>query len=202
MLEESTKINKSAYLVVKRILDILIGAIGFILSIPFVFIFSLLICLESPGSPIYVQDRVGINGKEFKIYKLRSMRSDAEKNGPKWADQNDSRVTKVGEFIRKVRIDELPQFYNVLKGDMSIVGPRPERQVFIDEFLEYIPNFNDRLLVKPGITGYAQVNGGYDITPEEKLELDIQYIEKFSFKQDCSIMFLTIKTVLTGEGAR
>lgn len=201
-MEESTKINKNAYLVVKRILDILIGVIGFILSIPFVFIFSLLICLESSGSPIYVQDRVGLNGKEFKIYKLRSMRSDAEKNGPKWADENDSRVTKVGEFIRKVRIDELPQFYNVLKGDMSIVGPRPERQVFIDEFLEYIPNFNDRLLVKPGITGYAQVNGGYDITPEEKLELDIQYIEKFSFKQDCSIMFLTIKTVLTGEGAR
>ncbi|MDS8685141.1 sugar transferase, partial [Streptococcus pneumoniae] len=106
------------------------------------------------------------NGQSFSIYKLRSMYQDAEKNGHKWASKNDTRITKVGRFIRKTRIDELPQIINVIKGEMSIIGPRPERPEFINEFLKDIPNFNERLAVRPGITGWAQVNGGYELTPK------------------------------------
>ena len=158
--------------------------------------------LESPGNPFYVQSRMGLMGKEFNLIKLRSMRTDAEKNGAQWADKNDPRITKVGRFIRKTRIDELPQIFNVLKGDMSIIGPRPERQIFVEEFVKYIPDFPKRLEVKPGLTGWAQVNGGYEILPEQKLELDLYYINNKSLILDILIILKTIQIVLTGEGAR
>ncbi|MGY3765897.1 sugar transferase [Vagococcus vulneris] len=201
-MESEAIMEKSGYLIAKRICDFFIGIIGFILSLPIILIFCVIIRLESKGSPLYLQKRVGKNGREFTLAKLRSMRMDAEKDGPKWADKEDNRVTKVGSFIRKTRIDELPQFFNLITGDMSLIGPRPERQVFIDEFLEYIPDFNDRLKVKPGITGYAQVNGGYEITPKEKLKLDKIYIENLCFKMDLKVFFDTIRVVITGNGAR
>ena len=130
------------------------------------------------------------------------MYQDAEKNGHKWASKNDTRITKVGRFIRKTRIDELPQIINVIKGEMSIIGPRPERPEFINEFLKDIPNFNERLAVRPGITGWAQVNGGYELTPKDKLVYDIFYINHESIKLDFLILLKTIKVMVTGNGSR
>ncbi|MGE6961708.1 sugar transferase [Bacillus thuringiensis] len=187
---------------VKTIFDILFAVIGLCVTFPIIFIFSVLIMLESPGPPFYLQERLGFKGKKFNIVKLRSMRFDAEKNGAQWAKKNDPRITKVGMFIRMTRIDELPQFFNILKGDMSVVGPRPERPIFTKEFEKQIPGFKKRLLVKPGVTGWAQVNGGYDITPREKLELDIYYINNVNCILDIKIMLNTIKVVFTGDGAR
>ncbi|KXZ40580.1 exopolysaccharide biosynthesis polyprenyl glycosylphosphotransferase [Alkalithermobacter thermoalcaliphilus JW-YL-7 = DSM 7308] len=190
------------YDLIKRAIDIVLSTIGIVIGIPIIFIFSILIVLETPGSPIYSQERVGKNGKKFTIYKLRSMYSDAEKNGAKWASKNDPRVTKVGSFIRKTRIDELPQLFNILKGDMSIVGPRPERPVFTYQFNEEIPGFINRLAVKPGLTGWAQVNGGYEMTPKEKLQADMYYIRNRSLMLDIYIILKTVKIIFTGEGAR
>ncbi|MCM3571138.1 exopolysaccharide biosynthesis polyprenyl glycosylphosphotransferase [Neobacillus mesonae] len=190
------------YLYVKRFYDILLAAAGIILALPIVLFFAVLIVLETPGSPFYIQERMGKNGKCFKLIKLRSMRMDAEKDGAKWAQKNDPRVTKVGAFIRKTRIDELPQLLTVLKGDMSIVGPRPERPVFTEKFNKEIHGFSNRLLVKPGLTGLAQVNGGYNISPKEKLQYDLEYIQNLTFSLELKIMIKTIKVLLTGEGAR
>jgi lipopolysaccharide/colanic/teichoic acid biosynthesis glycosyltransferase len=162
----------------------------------------MLIKLESKGQVFYFQERVGHNGKIFNIIKLRSMRTDAEVSGAVWAQKNDPRVTRVGKFIRMTRIDELPQFINVLLGDMSIVGPRPERPVFTSQFNKEVPGFIDRLQVKPGITGWAQVNGGYEVSPEEKLTLDKYYIGKMSFLLDFKILIMTIKVCITSDGAR
>ncbi|MEK1482572.1 sugar transferase, partial [Limosilactobacillus fermentum] len=137
------------------------------------------------------------------VIKLRSMRNDAEaKTGAVWAQKNDPRVTAVGRFMRKTRIDELPQFWNVLKGDMSMIGPRPERPELTEKFYKQWPEFPQRLRIIPGITGYAQVNGGYDISPEEKCHLDNYYIENYSFTFDVKIALETIKTMFTGDGAR
>ena len=127
---------------------------------------------------------------------------DAEKNGPQWANKEDPRVTKVGGFIRKTRIDEIPQLLMVLKGDMSLIGPRPEREYFYKEFDKFLPNFKNRLLEKPGLTGWAQVNGGYDLTPEEKLVLDLYYIQHKSLAMDIKIFILTLLIVFTRNGAR
>ncbi|HHP5631568.1 TuaA [Bacillus sp. UMTAT18] len=190
------------YLGIKYILDIVFSLIGLIVLAPVILIFSIFIVLESPGSPFYLQERLGINGRKFKIIKLRSMRNDAEKNGAKWAEKNDPRVTKIGLFIRKTRIDELPQLLNVLKRDMSLVGPRPERPIFTEKFEQEIPGFKKRLEVRPGLTGWAQVNGGYEITPREKLNLDIYYINHASIVLDFKILIRTVKVVFTGEGAR
>ncbi len=190
------------YSKIRRVIDFIISLLSLVIVIPIILITSIFIMLESPGNPFYVQSRMGLMGKEFNLIKLRSMRTDAEKNGAQWADKNDSRITKVGCFIRKTRIDELPQIFNVLKGDMSIIGPRPERQIFVEEFVKYIPNFPKRLEVKPGLTGWAQVNGGYEITPEEKLRLDLFYIENRRFLLDVKIVLRTIQIIFTGEGAR
>ena len=131
------------------------------------------------------------------------MKTDAEKiGGAQWAEKDDPRITKIGRFIRKTRIDELPQLVNILKGDMSLIGPRPERPELTYEFEQDIPGFIDRLLVKPGLTGWAQVNGGYDITPAEKLVLDLEYINNRSIMLDMKIILKTAKVVLTGDGAR
>lgn len=190
------------YLAFKRFLDILIGGVGLILTFPIILITCILVRIESPGHPIYKQKRVGLGNKEFYIYKIRSMVSNAEASGAKWAVKNDARVTKIGKFIRMTRIDELPQFLNILRGDMTIIGPRPEREVFYKEFEKVIPNFRDRLAIKPGLTGYAQVNGGYDISPKEKLDLDIYYIKNVSLKLDIKIVFKTALIVVSGHGAR
>lgn len=190
------------YNVYSRILDIGLSLIGLIIGIPLVIIFGILIKLEDKGPIIYKQERVGKHGKLFNVYKLRSMRVDAEKYGAQWAQDNDPRILKVGNFIRKTRIDEIPQLFNILKGDMSIIGPRPERPMFTMQFNEDIDGFINRLLVKPGLTGWAQVNGGYEMTPEEKLKWDIDYIQSRSIFIDIRIIFRTVKVVLTGEGAR
>ncbi|WP_088070561.1 sugar transferase [Gottfriedia luciferensis] len=187
---------------IKRTLDLVFSLAAFIVTLPFVLLFILLIKLESPGPALFIQERVGLNGKTFKIYKLRTMRSDAEANGPQWATTDDPRITKLGKFLRKTRIDELPQFINVIRGDMSIVGPRPERAFFIVKFNHEVPGFTNRLVVKPGLTGWAQVNGGYELTPKEKLDLDLYYIDNQSLGLDFQIMFKTVAVVLTGEGAR
>lgn len=190
------------YNVYSRILDIGLSLIGLIIGIPLVIIFGILIKLEDKGPIIYKQERVGKHGKLFNVYKLRSMRVDAEKYGAQWAQDNDPRILKVGNFIRKTRIDEIPQLFNILKGDMSIVGPRPERPMFTMQFNDDIDGFINRLLVKPGLTGWAQVNGGYEMTPEEKLKWDIDYIQSRNIFIDIRIIFRTVKVVLTGEGAR
>ena len=190
------------YNVYSRILDIGLSLIGLIIGIPLVIIFGILIKLEDKGPIIYKQERVGKHGKLFNVYKLRSMRVDAEKYGAQWAQDNDPRILKVGYFMRKTRIDEIPQLFNILKGDMSIIGPRPERPMFTMQFNEDIDGFINRLLVKPGLTGWAQVNGGYDMTPEEKLEWDLDYIQSRNLLIDIRIIFRTVKVVLTGEGAK
>lgn len=186
----------------QRVLDIVLSVIGILIGIPLMIVFGILIKVEDNGPITYKQERLGKGGKKFYIYKLRSMRTDAEKFGAQWAEKDDPRITKVGKFIRKTRIDEIPQLFNILKGDMSIIGPRPERPSFTEKFNQEIPGFINRLAVKPGLTGWAQVNGGYEITPREKLIEDIYYIENRSVLLDLKILFKTIKVVLTGDGAR
>jgi len=194
--------NKVLYDAIKRVLDIVGSILGLAIAAPIIAVFGLLVRLETPGTAFYSQERLGKNGKSFSIYKIRSMYIDAEANGAQWADKEDSRITRMGKFIRKTRIDELPQLLNILKGDMSIVGPRPERDIFAEEFSKEIPNFNDRLMVKPGLTGLAQVNGGYEISPKEKLKYDLYYIKHRSLWMDLSILFRTVFVVIKGDGAR
>ena len=187
---------------IKSSIELIFSLLLLIIAVPICILACIAIYVELHVNPIYTQKRVGLNGRVFKIYKLRSMYIDAEKDGPKWASENDERITKVGRIIRKTRIDELPQLVNILKRDMSFIGPRPERPEFIKEFIKYIPDFNDRLLVKPGITGWAQVNGGYSLTPKEKLEFDKYYIKNRGFKLDLLILIKTIIVIFTRHGAR
>ncbi|RSL29762.1 sugar transferase [Salibacterium salarium] len=191
-----------AYQHLKRFYDIVLSILGLIVAFPILIPFLIFIPLETPGNPFFSQERVGRNGKYFNLYKLRSMGINAEKNGAQWAQTNDPRVTKIGAFIRKTRIDEIPQLFNVLKGDMSLIGPRPERPVFTAQFNEEIPGFINRLSVKPGLTGWAQVNGGYDITPGEKFKLDLHYIKNQGLVMDIVILIKTVKVICTGSGAR
>ena len=202
MIDYSICKNNIFYDIFSRILDILLSLSGLTIGIPLIIIFGVLVKLEDGGPIIYKQERLGKDGKMFNLYKIRSMRIDAEKFGVQWAQNNDPRVLRVGKFIRKTRIDEIPQLFNILKGDMSIVGPRPERPMFTMQFNEEIEGFINRLVVKPGLTGLAQVNGGYEMTPEEKLEWDVKYIENRSNLLDIKIILKTIKIILTGYGAR
>ncbi|MEH6976663.1 MULTISPECIES: sugar transferase [Bacillus] len=195
-------LSTSSYLLVKRLIDFVVSLFMLLLLSPILVLFCILIPIESTGSPFFYQQRLGKNGKDFKLIKLRSMFLDAEKNGPQWASKEDPRVTRIGAFIRKTRIDEIPQAINVLKGDMSLVGPRPEREYFYKRFDKSLPNFKHRLLVTPGITGLAQVNGGYDLTPEEKLAFDLYYIQHRSFAMEIKILCQTLAIVFTGNGAR
>ena len=190
------------YRTMKRFTNIMLSILLIIPALPICIISSFFIILETKGNPLYIQERVGLNGTRFRIYKLRSMYSDAEKDGCKWATKDDVRITKVGHFIRKTRIDELPQLLNILKGDMAFIGPRPERPEFIEKFLQDIPDFNDRIAIKPGITGWAQVNGGYELTPKEKLEFDKYYIKHESLYLDTLILLKTIQVIFTGYGSR
>ncbi|MBO0961034.1 exopolysaccharide biosynthesis polyprenyl glycosylphosphotransferase [Neobacillus sp. MM2021_6] len=198
----SNEIRYGKYIYVKRALDIIFSVVGLLITLPIIIVFALLIKLETPGPALFFQERVGFNGNYFKVIKLRSMGIDAEKSGAQWAQKDDPRVTRVGMFIRKTRVDELPQLWNVLVGDMSLVGPRPERPMFTAQFNREIPGFVERLRVKPGLTGWAQVNGGYDITPKHKLDLDRHYIKHMNFRLDFIIILKTINVCLTGNGAR
>lgn len=200
---EPVRVNAGAgYRFLKRAFDFLVSLALLILLAAPMMILSILICLDSPGPAIYRQERLGLNGKSFFIYKFRTMVLDAERDGPQWAREDDTRCTRLGRLLRKCRVDELPQLINVLKNDMSLVGPRPERAYFYREFETYIHGFSERLKVKPGITGWAQVNGGYTLLPEEKIVYDVEYIENQSVWMDLKCMLMTFRVVFTHHGAR
>lgn len=189
----------------KRLLDLIVSVAGLVLSMPLIVASALFIKLESPGTIFYNQKRVGEKGRNFNVIKFRSMRSDAEKDGPVWAAQKDNRVTRYGSFMRKTRIDEIPQMWNVLKGDMSFVGPRPERPVFVRELEAKIPYYSLRHIIKPGITGWAQVFYPYGASEEDalrKLEYDLYYIKNLTLFMDLWIIFQTIKIILFQKGSR
>lgn len=186
----------------KRTFDIVSCGTALIVFCPLLLYCALRIKRESPGPVIYAQRRVGKDGRVFQIYKFRSMYTDAEARGAQWAQDHDPRVTPFGQFMRKTRLDEIPQFWNVVKGDMSLIGPRPERPAFCDEFEKRIHGWHYRTLVRPGISGLAQVTGGYDLLPKEKVQLDLRYIETRSIHQDLLLMLKTLGVVSTGDGAR
>ena len=190
------------YHAIKRGFDIVISLAGLLILLLPMALIAMGIVLDSPGGPIFKQERLGKNGKPFMIYKFRSMQLDAEANGPQWAEREDKRCTRLGVFLRKSRLDELPQLYNILRGDMSFVGPRSEREFFYDQFESYIVGFSNRLMVVPGLTGYAQVNGGYDLAPEEKIIYDMEYIQNQSVWMDIKCIVKTVALVFTHEGAR
>lgn len=188
---------------VKRIIDITTAVLVLILFSPFYIITALIVVLTSKGPAFFSQERIGIHGKPFTIFKFRSMRTDAEKDGPALSSTHDSRITPFGKFMRKVRLDEMPQFYNVLIGDMSLVGPRPERQFFIDKIVETAPHYNHLLKVRPGITSWGQVKYGYAENVSqmvERLKYDIIYIENMSLLVDFKILIYTIMIVVKGSG--
>ncbi len=200
--QQQMQTERWLYPLVKRGFEIIFSLALLFFTLPVLVTLAIAIKLESKGPVFYRQERVGYMGKPFYVIKLRSMYIDAEKNGPQWASKNDPRVTRVGRFIRKTRIDELPQLINILKGEMSLIGPRPERAVFTEKFAKQIPGFKQRLIAKPGLTGWAQVNGGYDVTPEQKFEMDMYYINRQSIWLDLQILYRTVWVVLSGSGAR
>ena len=197
---------RRTYAIAKRGFDIVLSIIAMVVLSPLFLITALLVKLTSKGPIIYTQTRVGKNGSFFKIYKFRTMKVDAEKySGAVWAKENDPRLIPVGKFLRKAHLDELPQFINVLRGEMSVVGPRPERPEFVEKLKVQIPSYESRLAVKPGITGLAQVWHRYDETIEDvkkKVKYDLLYIKKVCLWTDLRIFFRTFRVVLTGEGAR
>ncbi len=193
------------YMMVKRLSDIIMAASGLIILSPFLVVVGIMIMLESSGSPIFVQKRVGEGGREFRMYKFRSMVRDADESGAQFAKNDDERITRLGGVIRKLRIDELPQLVNVLLGSMSIIGPRPEQIALAADLEEEIPLYPIRYAVRPGITGWAQVMQGYadDVSSTDvKLSYDLFYIKNLSLMMDMVIIFKTLKTIATGYGAR
>lgn len=194
--------SKFLYRAIKRMFDFCASFVALIILALPMLIIAIAIRWDSKGPIIYCQKRLGLDGKQFTLYKFRSMRQDAEKNGVKWADEHDNRVTKVGRYLRDHRLDEFPQFLNILFGQMSFVGPRPERKCFYDEFEQYIVGFSQRLKVVPGLTGLAQISGGYDLKPEEKIQYDVRYIMTRSLWLDLKIIFKTIFIVFNRNGAR
>lgn len=194
-----TRISGIARNIVHRI----VALIGGLVSLPIALVTALLIKLESSGGVFYKQERVGKNGVPFTVLKFRSMRADAEKAGPVWASQHDDRTTRVGSFIRKTRIDEIPQFWNILRGEMDFVGPRPERPHFVSQLAEEIPYYEQRHLIAPGLTGWAQIKYPYGASIEDarqKLEFDLYYIKNQSLLLDGAILFETVKIILFGRG--
>ena len=182
----------------KRLGDVLLSLAGLVITSPFLTVAALAILVDSPGPIIYRQQRVGEHGQEFTLYKLRTMRQDAEaKTGPVLASAGDERITRVGRVLRVLRLDELPQLWNVLKGDMSLIGPRPERPAFVGQYSREIPGYRLRHRVKAGITGLAQVSGKYSTRPEDKLRYDLYYAQSRSFWEDLRIILFTLKAVLT-----
>jgi len=189
----------------KRLFDIIASGLALLLIAPVILLFAVLVRLDSKGPALYRQRRVGLYGQSFDVIKLRSMRTDAEANGAQWAAKDDPRVTRIGNFIRKTRIDELPQLWTVLKGEMSFVGPRPERPQFVADLEQHLPYYAERHMVKPGITGWAQINYPYGASIEDarhKLEYDLYYAKNYSPFLDLLILLQTLRVVLWNEGAR
>ncbi len=190
---------------IKRVFDIAASLLLLVVSLPVVLVFALVVKLDSRGPAFFRKKRVGLYGQHFELIKLRSMRTDAEKNGAQWAQEHDPRITRVGAMIRKLRIDELPQVWTVLKGDMSFVGPRPEVPKFVDDLEESLPYYAERHMVKPGITGWAQINYPYGASIEDsrqKLEYDLYYAKNYTPFLDLLILLQTLRVVLWPEGAR
>ena len=188
----------------RSVMHRLVALIGGLMSLPVALLTMILIKIESPGPVLYKQERLGKNGKPFVIMKFRSMRVDAEKEGPVWASSGDDRATRVGRVIRKIRVDEIPQFWNILRGEMSFVGPRPERPHFVSQLAEEIPYYEQRHLIAPGLTGWAQIKYPYGASIEDarqKLQYDLYYIKNQSLVLDAIILFETIKIILFGRGA-
>ncbi len=186
---------------IKRATDIVVAALGLVIGVPIMLLAGLFIKLSSPGPVVYRQTRVGLGGKPYVLYKLRSMRTDAEAHGAVWSGKADARVTRVGYYLRKWRIDEIPQLFNILKGEMSLVGPRPERPEFTEKLAAFIPFYDERHLVQPGLTGWAQVRYPYAASFEaaaRKLQFDLYYIKNMSFLLDISILLRTFKTIFVG----
>ncbi|MCB2046466.1 MAG: TIGR03013 family PEP-CTERM/XrtA system glycosyltransferase, partial [Novosphingobium sp.] len=189
----------------KRLFDIAASSLLLLLTFPLILFFAVLVKIDSRGPAFFRQERVGLYGQPFDLVKLRSMCNDAEKDGAKWAQTNDPRVTRVGRFIRKVRIDELPQAWSVLKGQMSFVGPRPERPQFVTDLEDQLPYYAERHMVKPGITGWAQINYPYGASiadARHKLEYDLYYAKNYTPFLDLLILLQTLRVVLWPEGAR
>jgi sugar transferase (PEP-CTERM system associated) len=197
--------SSSVFKLLKRGIDVVVSLLGLILLLPVSLAIAMAIKLSSSGPVFYQQDRVGEDGEVFRLLKFRSMGVDAEANGPVWAKVDDERVTRVGRIIRKLRLDEIPQMINVLKGEMSFVGPRPERPVFVEQLKEEIPFYSQRHAIRPGITGWAQICYPYGASVEdsmEKLKYDLYYIKHMSLVLDVIIIFETAKIVFWGRGAR
>jgi exopolysaccharide biosynthesis polyprenyl glycosylphosphotransferase len=190
----------------KRALDLLFSLFGIILVLPALPVLALLVKLSSPGPVLFKQTRVGEAGREFTLLKFRTMCDEAEREtGPVWSCEDDPRITRLGRWFRKMRIDEIPQLFNVLKGDMSFIGPRPERREFVDQLSEKIPYYGKRHFVRPGLTGWAQVKYAYGATEEdafEKLRYDLYYIKNYTITLDLIIILETVKVVLFGRGGR
>jgi len=189
----------------KRLFDLVVSTIVLILTAPLLISAIIAIRLDSPGPVFYRQERVTLGGRNFWIMKLRTMRPDAEKAGAVWAAERDNRITRVGLFLRRSRIDELPQLFNILKGDMSFVGPRPERPMFVAELATQIPLYHERHLVKAGLTGWAQINYPYGASVEDarsKLSYDLYYVKNFSILFDLVILLQTLRVVLWPSGVR
>jgi exopolysaccharide biosynthesis polyprenyl glycosylphosphotransferase len=185
--------------VMKRMIDIVISGLGLVAVSPLMLLISILVKAYDKGPVFYSQERLTVNGKPFKIYKFRSMRVDSEKYGAQLAKKHDSRITPVGNVLRNLHLDELPQLLNVFLGDMSLVGPRPERREIMEEYEKEIPEFSYRLKVKAGLTGYAQVYGKYNTTPYDKLKLDLFYVENYSLILDIKLLFMTVKIFFQKE---
>lgn len=195
--------QKPIYEFFKRLFDLTICGTALILFLPLILVIALIIKCSSKGRIFYKQERLGLNGQKFNVIKFRTMREDAEKFGARWSSgDNDERIYPFGRVLRKTRLDELPQLWCCVTGKMSLIGPRPEREIFYIEFEKYIHGFSERLKIKPGLTGLAQVNGGYDLKPEEKVLFDIEYIKKRSFGLDIKILFKTIAVIFTHKGAK
>jgi len=197
--------RRLASLVSKRLFDVVVSAVGLVVLIPLFVFIAALIRVDSPGRVFYRQVRVGLRGRPYMIWKFRSMRQDAEKSGPRWAQANDPRISRVGWWLRKTRIDEFPQLVNVLAGDMSLVGPRPERPVFVQDLRTVIPYYDIRHTVRPGVTGWAQVKFRYGASREDahtKLQYDLYYVKNLSLLLDVKILMHTIRVMMLGLGAQ
>jgi sugar transferase (PEP-CTERM system associated) len=191
--------------ITRSVVHRLVALIGAILSLPIVLVTAILIKLDSKGPVFYKQERVGVHGQPFTLMKFRSMRVDAEKAGPVWASKDDDRATRLGRILRKIRVDEIPQFWNILLGEMNFVGPRPERQHFVDQLAREIPYYEQRHLIAPGLTGWAQIKYPYGASIEDsrqKLQYDLYYVKNQSLILDAIVLFETIKIILFGRGAR
>jgi sugar transferase (PEP-CTERM system associated) len=197
--------QRMASRIMKRFVDILGATCGLVVLCPLFFLVAFLIKVDSPGPVFYRQVRVGLRGRPFPIWKFRSMQQDAEKSGPQWAQAGDPRISRVGWWLRKTRIDEFPQLINVLRGEMSLVGPRPERPMFVQDLRKTIPYYDLRHTVRPGITGWAQVKFRYGASEEDahmKLQYDLYYVKRLSFGIDMNVIVQTVRVMLLGEGAQ